>query len=101
VQPLYERFQWEESPLRCLHTCFLRRSSLDADPDLMRPNLGELGAYRRGALGTAERVVRRVARRPAGDPRQVAMRQTGSGWKQEKYRRGELVTLDASPFLTT
>lgn len=99
VDPFYERFEWEESPLRCLHTCFLRRSSLDAD-GLVRPNLGELGAYRRGALGTAERVVRRVARRPAGDPRQVAMRRAGSGWKQEKYRRGDVVTVDASPFLT-
>jgi hypothetical protein len=98
VEPLYERFGWDESSLRCLHACFLRRSSLDAD-DAARRNLGELGAYRRGALGTAERVVRRVARRPAGDPRQVAMRRAGTGWKQEKYRRGELVTVDASPFV--
>jgi Glycosyl transferase family 2 len=98
VEPVYEQFDWAESPLRCLHACFLRRSSLD-DEDVVRHNLGELGAYRRGALGTAERVVRRVARRPAGDPRQVAMRRAGSGWKQEKYRRGEVVTVDASPFL--
>ena len=98
VEPLYEHFGWDESRLRCLHACFLRRSSLDAD-DAVRHNLGELGAYRRGALGTAERVVRRVARRPSGDPRQVAMRVAGSGWKQEKYRRGEIVTVDASPFV--
>ena len=65
------------------------------------PNLGELGTYRRGALGTAERVVRKVARRPAGDPRQVAMRRSGSGWKQEKYRRGERVTVDTTPFFRT
>jgi hypothetical protein len=97
VEPLYDRFGWEESPLRCLHACFLRRSSLD-DSDVLRHNLGELGTYRRGALGTAERVVRGVARRPAGDPRQVAMRVSGSGWKQEKYRRGDLVSVDASPF---
>ena len=67
----------------------------------LRHNLGELGTYRRGALGTAERVVRRVARRPAGDPRQVAMRVAGHGWKREKYRRGELVEVDATPFLLT
>ena len=100
VDPLCDRFGWEESPLRCLHGCFLRRSSLDAD-DSLRPNLGELGTYRRGALGTAERVVRKVARRPAGDPRQVAMRRSGSGWKQEKYRRGERVTVDTTPFFRT
>jgi hypothetical protein len=101
VDPLYERFDWDESPLRCLHACFVRRSSLDGDGDgSPRHNLGELGAYRRGALGTAERVVRRVARRPAGDPRLVAMREGGSAWKLEKYRRGERVTLDARPFLS-
>lgn len=97
VEPLYERRSWEDSPLRCLHACFLRRSSGDSD-GAWRHNLGELGAYRRGALGTAERVVRTVVRRPAGDPRQVAMRRAGSGWKQEKYRRGDVVTVDASPF---
>jgi len=98
VCPLYERFSWEESPLRCLHVCFLRRSSRD-ESDAVRHNLGELGAYDRGALGTAERVLRRVIRRPAGDPNQVKMRIGGSAWKQEKYGRGELVTVDAAPFL--
>jgi hypothetical protein len=98
LDPMYERFTWEESPLRCLHVCFLRRSSRDKD-DTLRHNLGELGAYRHGALGTAERVARRVVRRPAGDPTQVKMRADGSGWKQEKYRRGELVRVDVSPFL--
>jgi len=99
LDPLYERFAWDVSPLRCLHTCFLRRSSLDGE-NVLRHNLGELGAYRRGALGTAERVVRRVARRPAGDPRQVVLRESGSGWKQEKYRRGELETVDCTPFFS-
>ena len=97
VDRLYERFAWDASPLRCLHACFLRRSSLDGE-DVVRHNLGELGEYRRGALGTAERVARRVARRPAGDPRQVAMRESGSGWKQEKYRRGDVVTVSSAPF---
>lgn len=97
---LYERFAWDTSPLRCLHTCFLRRSSLDRE-DVVRHNLGELGEYRRGALGTAERAVRRVARRPAGDPRQVALRESGSGWKQEKYTRGDVVTVDRTPFFAT
>ncbi len=97
ISPLYERFTWEDSPLRCLHVCFLRRSSRD-EGDALRHNLGELGAYRQGVLGTAERVLRRVVHRPAGDPAQVRMREDGSAWKQEKYRRGELATLDASPF---
>lgn len=99
VEPLYERYSWDESPLRCLHVCFLRRSGLDPD-DGFRHNLGELGAYRRGPLGTVERVVRTVTRRPAGDPGQRAMRRAGSGWKQEKYMRGDVVTVDAIPFLS-
>jgi Glycosyl transferase family 2 len=98
VEKLCERYRWEESPLRCLHACFLRRSSLDAT-ETLRHNLGELGAYRRGALGTVERAVRRVARRPAGDPEQIGMRARGSSWKEEKYRRGDLVAVDASAFL--
>jgi hypothetical protein len=99
VAALYDQFGWDESPLRCLHACFLRRSSTD-DGTSPRGNLGELGTYRRGPLGGAERVLRRVLKRPAGDPRQVAMRARGSSWKDEKYRRGELVTVDASPFLS-
>jgi hypothetical protein len=99
VEPLYERFDWDESPLRCLHACFLRRSSTD-DGSFPRGNLGELGTYRRSPLGAVERGLRRLVNRPAGDPRQVAMRAGGSSWKNEKYRRGELVTVDASPFLS-
>jgi len=97
VDPLYKRFLWDDSPLRCLHVCFLRRSSSEV-VNGPRPNLGELGAYRRGLLGTIERSARRLLGRPAGDPRQVAMRAAGSGWKQEKYCRGELLTVDVSRF---
>jgi glycosyltransferase involved in cell wall biosynthesis len=80
------RYTWEESPLRCLHVCFLRRSSLDP------PGVGghgrlspiELGGKRRSWLTSlAERL------RPAG---------RASPWKEDKYRRGELVTKDATPF---
>jgi glycosyltransferase involved in cell wall biosynthesis len=98
VDQLYEQFAWDESPLRCLHVCFLRRSSADWD-DAPRGNLGELGTYRRSAVGTAERALRHWLRRPAGDPKLVELRGRGSGWKREKYRRGEPVTVDASAFL--
>ena len=99
VDRLYQRFDWNESPLRCLHTCFLRRSAGD-ESGSPRPNLGELGMYRRSPLGVGERLLRRVLRRPAGDPRLVALRSGGSSWKLEKYRRGELATVDVSPFLS-
>jgi hypothetical protein len=99
VEPLYERFDWDESPLRCLHVCFVRRSSIETG-ESPRSNLGELDMYRRSALGTVERLGRRLLRKPAGSDRQVAMHAKGSSWKQEKYRRGERVIVDASPFLT-
>jgi hypothetical protein len=85
-----ERMAWEESPLRCLHVCFLRRSSLDADPPEPRLNLSELGTHRRGLVGAAMRALRRRRPVPGGE--------LGSTWKDEKYRRGELVTKDVKPF---
>ena len=86
---------WETSPFRNLHVCFVRRSSKDPDavPSTGRPNLGETRAFRRGALGPFERLLRRTLRRSPVQDRQA------SEWKAEKYRRGERVTVDATPFL--
>jgi glycosyltransferase involved in cell wall biosynthesis len=78
---------WEESALRCLHVCFLRRSSQDS-PDAHgagRLSPIELGGKRRTRF-TA--LTDRLRRQP---PR--------SDWKQEWYRRGDLVAKDAAPFL--
>jgi len=99
IYSLYQDYDWETSPLRCLHVCFLQRSSQDVDGDA-RANLGELDAYRRSPLGVAERAARRLLNRPAGSPAQVAMRARGVSWKDAKYRRGECVAIDATPFLT-
>lgn len=86
---------WDESPFRDLHVCFLRRSSSDPDviPSSGRPNLAEMGMYRHGLLG----LLGRFARRTLG--RGHVERREASGWKAHKYRRGERVTVDASPFL--
>lgn len=88
---LGERLTWEESPLRCLHVCFLPRSSLDAGPAAQRsprPNLEEHRRYRRGGLGL---LARRLRRFPSAPDR--------SAWKEDRYRRGPLVTSDVSSFL--
>jgi Glycosyl transferase family 2 len=90
VDNIGERLSWEETPLRCLHACFLRRSSGDPEPDATpagRPILEETGLQDRSWLGTAKRRLRR---------RQIP---EVSAWKAEKYMRGDLVTVDASPFL--
>ena len=96
IEPLHERYSWDDSPLRYLHTCFLRRSSLDPDdPEEPRLTLSESGEHRRGVVGMLTRVVRR----PHVSQQIQVVRERGSSWKLEKYRRGPLVTKDATPFL--
>ncbi len=90
VDNIGERMSWEETPLRCLHVCFLRRSSVDPEPTgppTGRPILEETQLQDRSVLGGLRR---RLSGRM---PPEI------SAWKQEKYMRGELVTVDASPFL--
>jgi hypothetical protein len=82
---LADETTWESDPLRCLHVCFLRRSSADAGA--ARLNLDESGEYDRGPVGTLKRFVRRRGRD-----------RDGSNWKHEWYARGDRVTVDAGPF---
>jgi hypothetical protein len=76
---------WETDPLRCLHVCFLRRSSREVEPGT-RKNLDESREFDRGPLG----VIKRFVRRPPSQAK---------NWKREWYARGERVTVDATPFL--
>jgi hypothetical protein len=82
---LHEQIEWAQSHFRCLHTCFMRRSSLDEQGDAARPNVSE--SLRGGVLGWLRKIFGRLAGRPAA-----------SDWKLEKYARGPLVTLDATNF---
>ena len=87
---------WDRDPLRCLHVCFLRRSSGEAsDVRGGRTNLDESGEYDRSPLGT----LRRLVRRPKPAPHLVQLERQGKNWKREWYVRGERVTVDAAPFL--
>ena len=95
VDDLTETATWDDDPLRLLHVCFLRRSSLDGSQWAQgRANLNEEGTYRRGLAGR----LRRVVRRPGLDPRVREARREGRNWKQDKYRRGPRVEVDALPF---
>ncbi len=90
VLSLGDQLTWEENPFRCLHACFLRRSSLEpADGEHVRLNIAEANTYRRDLVGRVARVVRGGAAQP------------GESWKLEKYRRGPVVTKDAAPFLAS
>ena len=84
---------WETDPLRCLHVCFLRRSSRDAE-DGTRKNLDESRRFDRGPLGSLKRLVRPP--RPAAHI--AELERQGKDWKREWYARGERVTVDATPF---
>lgn len=88
VDNIGERLTWDETPLRCLHACFLRRSSADSEEDAIsiRPILEESGLHDRTLLGAAKR---RLLRRRAP---------VTSDWKREKYMRGDLTTVDTCPF---
>ena len=83
---LHREMDWEESPFRCLHAVFLRRSSLDAPGGEARLNISEINS--RGLLSRAA----------AGVGRALGNR-SSSSYKDEKYRREPRVCRDATPFL--
>lgn len=81
---LEAEYLWEASPLRCLHACFVPRSSLDSQGST-RENIME--TFRGGWTNR----IKRLARRLAGNPET-------SDWKLQRYARGPKVTVSAQPF---
>jgi len=91
VENIGEHTAWDDTPLRCLHVCFLKRSSQDTEPAAApagRPILEETELQDRSWRGGLKRLLRR-SRVPEV-----------SAWKNQKYLRGELASVDASPFLS-
>jgi hypothetical protein len=85
---------WDADPLRCLHVCFLRRSSREVDGGT-RKNLDESREFDRGVVGSLKRLVRA----PQAAPHIGELERQGKDWKREWYARGDRVTVDANPFL--
>ena len=87
---------WDSDPLRCLHVCFLRRSSVDPD-DIGggRKSLAESAEFDLGPRGR----LKRLLRPPKLAPQIVELQRQQKNWKQEWYARGERVTVDARPFV--
>lgn len=80
---------WEESIFRCLHLCFLPRSTADDPPAgsvVMRKNIADV---------MAESFLQRCMSRL----RSCLNVGNGSANKKEKYMRGELVQKDITPFI--
>jgi hypothetical protein len=88
---LHEEFAWDAAPLRCLHTCFLARSSrdeADATAASNRPRENIMETHQ----ATPAVMLRRLWRTATG-------RGARSEWKLSRYRRGEPVEVDAADFL--
>jgi hypothetical protein len=92
---LAQTTDWDDDPLRLLHVCFLRRSSHDGDDFATgRRSLGDQAGAARGFRAR----LRRAVGRGGVDPKLQEMHRRGSNWKQDWYRLGDRVTVDASPF---
>jgi glycosyltransferase involved in cell wall biosynthesis len=83
---LQNEYNWEDSPLRCLHLCFLSRSSMDNSPSISRKNIIE----RYGLINRLRRFVRRT----------LGITET-SDWKRVRYARGERSKVSTTPFFHT
>lgn len=81
---LYKEVSWDAAEFRCLHTCWMPRSSKDTAGGPRR-NVTESLGWRNRLRSLAARVLGRAQE---------------SDYKKEKYRRGEYTTVDARPFLT-
>ncbi len=83
---LHKSVGWDKSPLRCLHMCFLPRSSTDQSGDgVARESIIE--TFHGGWTGWFRRLLDRLNGRATLSPS-----------KTERYARGQPVTVDASAF---
>jgi hypothetical protein len=80
---LYERESWEATDLRCLHVCFLKRSTLDLDKAI--------------SVTTLQGRVMEVHQRQ--NPQEAASQNARAvSWKVSQYASGNPVTVKATPF---
>jgi glycosyltransferase involved in cell wall biosynthesis len=82
---LQNEFSWETSPLRCLHLCFLSRSSLDGRDGGSRENIME--TYEGGWSNRLKRLMRKL----------LGQAET-SDWKRERYARGARSNVSTETF---
>ncbi len=83
---LFKSCSWEDAPLRCLHMCFLPRSSADRKNTLgARESIIE--TFYGGWTGRLRRWLARILGRAEASPS-----------KTERYARGEPVTVSTTPF---
>ncbi|MCI5130091.1 MAG: hypothetical protein D3904_00910 [Candidatus Electrothrix sp. EH2] len=87
---IHQNVDWDKAVYRCLHTCFLQRSSKDkveAHGLRLRENISDLRV-----TGIKMRIKRLADK--------YLHRTRESDWKKEKYMRGELVHKDVKKFFS-
>jgi len=77
---LHKATSWEEASFRCLHLCFLKRSSLEHKNAPPRKNIMDRRTW------SLSKIVRKLLRRPQVD------------WKEQRYGRGALVQVSSESF---
>ena len=87
---LHEKFCWNASPFRCLHLCFIKRSTNEKNGPMSRLQPGEKPKW-----------LRCLDRLGVGWLCDGAIHTGRSAWKDEKYRKGEVQTVDTAPFFPT
>jgi hypothetical protein len=85
---MYKHLAWEDAEFRCLHACFMRRSSLE--PEAASGGVARQNVTEEQHMGLKRNVLRWWLARSG--------KQLQSRWKREKYQRGPLVEKDATPF---
>ena len=80
-------YSWNESAFRCLHVCFIQRSSKEARGEMSRLQPGEKPEW-----------LKRLDRVGIGWLFSGVIGNVRSPWKDSKYRRGELQSVDVEMF---
>lgn len=88
---LFQRLSWEESYFRCLHACFVPRSSLDSGTQEKEPVRGRLNISENRSMTISRKLKTLIQRKMGAHP--------SSAWKMEKYQRGPIVQKDIHQFL--
>ena len=84
---LHEQYSWNESSFRCLHVCFIQRSSKEVRGEMSRLQPGEKPEW-----------LKRLDRLGVGGRFAGVIRNSRSEWKDNKYQRGEVRTIDVKSF---
>jgi len=85
---IFEKYNWEESPFRCLHICFVKRSSLESDKTSARMNPNENHSFFSKTINFLRNLLKR----------RVSFEST---YKLDKYKMGDLYSKKIDNFIKT